>query len=378
MDKAQFKTALLSVVNRYLHGTPLVSCDDWQAVYRLAKAHSLTGVFFYATQKAEEVLLELLVNVKEDFQVDAMQQIAQDYYADVLFARFREENIPFMPMKGYLTKRLYPNPEARPSCDLDVFYADRDEKKIEKIFLAEGFSPVIENATHQSWEKGNVTVEMHYLLAGQVPLFDGYYRDVWSRLEQVDGSEYRFSQEVEYLYFLVHAAKHFAGGGFGVRTVLDAYLYNEKHGYDQAYLAGELKKLHLEKFAEQLKGLAYIWFGGGQETEDSRLLGNFVLASGVYGSRKHLAATGDEQSVRGRKAKHLLRTLFPPFRDMKSWYPAVKKFPPLLPFVWVYRWFEVLFTRRQSIASVAEDLKSIDEQSFKAMQRIKEMTDLPL
>ena len=376
MDKAQLKRALLSVINRYLHGTPLCDCEDWKTIYDLAKLHSLIGVFYLAT-KGTSLPEEVLRQAKDDFEVEVMQQTLQDYYAQVLFARFDEEGVAYMPMKGYHTRKLYPQPEARSSCDLDVFYDEKDKEKVEVIFMTEGFAFVIENATHQEWHKDSSIVEMHYALVGQVPAFDEYYRGVWDRLVHVGGKQYGFTTEDEYIYFLVHAAKHFMNGGVGVRTVLDVYFYVKTLSFNEQCLQTELQKLGLEQFAFQLQNLASVWFEAGKENEDTELLGDFVFSSGTYGTRQNLAASVETSSVQKAKRKRLWLSIFPRYRDMKSWYPVVKKCPPLLPFVWVYRWFEVLFTRRGSFKKVARDVKGIDERRLNSIKKIKEMTGLP-
>jgi len=376
MDKAQLKRALLSVINKYLHDTPLCDCEDWAAVYQLAKIHSLVGIFHLATKEAS-LPQEVLDLAKDDFEVLVMQQVLQDYAAQELFEKFKQSDIPFLPMKGYNTRKLYPNPEARSSCDLDLFYEKSKKEALDEIMKEEGFSFVIENAAHQEWEKGPVTVETHYALSGQAAAYDKYYDDVWERLNVVEGSQYAFSKEDEYIYFIVHSAKHLIGGGIGVRTVLDAYLYVQED-LDYDYVNDQLRTLELQKFEAQLSNLARSWFGGEKETAETEFFGAFVLSSGTYGNRSNLAASGGADSVAGAKGRHLWFSLFPRYRDMKSWYPVVKKFPPLLPFVWVYRWFEVLFTHRKGIVSVAKDVQRIDKRRLGAMKKLKEMTGLPL
>ncbi len=377
MDKAQLKRALLSVINRYLNGDSLCDCDDWQTVYNFAKLHSLVGVFYLGGKDAG-LPTEVVEKARADFEVEVMQQTLRDYHAERLFVKFRAAGIPFLPLKGYYTRRLYPNPEARSSCDLDVFYDVSKKAAVKKIFEEEGFSFQIENATHEEWVKDNIIVEMHYALVGQAPKFDKYYQGVWSRLQVKEGTEYVFSNEDEYVYFLVHAAKHFTGGGIGVKAVVDNYLYRNKIVLDEVYLQEQLRALGLEKFAACLDKLSEAWFGGKEEGEETAFLGDFVLSSSAYGTRRNLALSADARSVGAAKRSLFFSAVFPHYRNMKSWYPILKKAPCLLPFVWVYRWFEVLFTRRKSFAKIARDVKGIDENGVRAMKKIKEMTGLTL
>ena len=302
----------------------------------------------------------------------------QEYEAQSLFQRFREEKIPFLPLKGYQTRKLYPHPEARFSCDLDVFYDKKDEKKVGEILKEEGFSFVIENAVHQEWKKDSVTIEMHYSLTEQGSTFEEYYQDVWKRLRLVDGTEYAFKKEDEYVYFLAHAAKHLLGGGIGVRTILDGYMYEKKLSLDKAYLENELKKVGLEKLSTLVQDLASAWFDDGEETPNVKFFGDFVLSSGIYGTRSNYVVTSNEPSKKGTKGRYLLQAIFPRYRNMRSWYPVIKKCPLLLPFVWVYRWFEVLLTRRKSFAKIIKDVDGIEEEHINAIQKIKEMTGLVL
>ena len=105
MDKAQLKRALLSVINRYLHDTPICECEDWQMVYNLAKAHSLVGVFYLAV-KDTQLPSDVVEKARLDFEVEVMHQALQEYYAETLFEKFREAGVSFLPLKGYYTRNV--------------------------------------------------------------------------------------------------------------------------------------------------------------------------------------------------------------------------------------------------------------------------------
>ena len=298
----------------------------------------------------------------------------QEHFAKEVFAKFSSCSVPFLPIKGFETRKLYPHPEARPSCDMDVLYRESDKDTIEEILKEEGFAFAVENVTHQEWKKEGITFEMHHSLMGQIPQFHEYYQDVWTKLVLVDGAQYAFKKEDGYIYHLVHAVKHLLHSGFGVRTVLDVHMYRKDGDMDETYLSNELEKLGLQKFAMQIEKLAKVWFWGDEEDEETMLFGDYVLSCGTFGSRKNLALKGKGNNAFGAKWKYMIKVIFPPYSSMKYWYPAVKKFPPVLPFVWVYRWFEVLFTRRRSIKKAAKAFSNINSDRLQKMKKIKEMT----
>lgn len=54
-------------------------------------------------------------------------------------------------------------------------------------------------------------------------IFDNVFDKLTKKSE--NSLEYVFKEEDFYIYFMVHTYKHLAGGGMGLRTILDVYLY---------------------------------------------------------------------------------------------------------------------------------------------------------
>jgi hypothetical protein len=54
---------------------------------------------------------------------------------------------------------LYPSPEARTSCDIDVFYDKARRADVEEILTAFGFEKHSDSANHGEWVKDEITVE---------------------------------------------------------------------------------------------------------------------------------------------------------------------------------------------------------------------------
>ena len=177
-----------------------------------------------------------------------------------------------------------------------------------------------------------------------------------------------------------HAKTHFLWGGFGVRTILDLYVYHTAYpSLDKEYLRREFTKLGVVQFETCLKELAFSWFGGKEATVELTELEKYIFQSGTYGiaqNRVAIVGGGKDQNLKTIRRRYLFKTLFPSYRIMCGKYPFLKKFPLLLPFMWGYKWFEVLFTRRQRIKSIKQTMQSVDEKQIQTTQKALEITGL--
>ena len=370
-----------NIIKSYLHGTALPTGLNWGAAFAFAKNHSLGNLFYLAVKNSAEIPAEVKGQMKAHFMANVAQQISQEYYAGEIFARLDEKGIKYLPLKGYVMRGLYPTPEARTSCDIDVFYDKSRREEVEEILSGFGFENHSDSANHGEWVKDEITVENHHELAANNGVYHEYYQGVWQRLNLVSGSQYVFSDEDYYIYLMVHAAKHFAHGGFGVRTVLDFYVYNQAKQLDREYLKTEFEKLQLTKFADEMEKLANVWFGDATADENSEFIGEYILKSGTYGLTTNSTAINSASangSVKSAKKRYWFKTLFPSYKNMCQPYPVLKKAAILLPVMWVYRWFDVLFTRRKNVKAAMDRMKTLDEKSVDTAAKLLEITQVPI
>ena len=372
---------LLDLLMNGLYGKAVEgSCEDGDALYALAKMHSVGNIFYKAIQDRTDVSNELKEKAKTQYLGNIHQQISQDYYAEQVFSELDKHNIPYMPLKGYYLRKLYPAPELRTSCDVDFFYDSNRTEDLNKIMQAQDFVEGQGGPNHSVWQKGTITFEPHFYLLSDNGKFHAYYKNVWERLKNVEGSLYAFSDEDFYVFFIVHSAKHFTHGGFGIRTVLDIHIYNQAKKLDREYLNGEFEKLGLKKFVKALEELAKCWFMGKPMSEDTERISEYVMESGTYGVGLHRTILNNtkKNSVSGSKISYFLKTLFLPYKQMRGRYHILKKAPILLPFYWVKRWCEVLFKRRKNIKNTVNTMQQITNEKVKKYSKILEITEVPL
>ena len=306
--------ALIKIINACINKTELPKVQDYAAVFNLAKRHSLGGMFFLAIKDCSEISDEIKTTAQQHFSANTAQQISQEYYAEKIFEKFKEKGIKFMPLKGYYMRRLYPIPEMRVSCDLDIFYDKVRKDEVSEILKELGFTFVVEVEHAGQWKKGSITIETHHELATNRESYFDYYRDVWTRLKTIDGIEYNFTDEDFYIYSIIHAAKHFSHGGFGIRTVLDIYIYNLKKQLNQEYLDKEFDKLKLSKFRKCFEKLARVWFGEEETDEQTEILANYILSSATYGTMTDSLASKNEMisssSAKSARFKYVFGNVF--------------------------------------------------------------------
>ena len=371
------KNPLIQLIYNYINGKELCDCSDYTQLFFHAKKHSIGTIFYLAVKDSEKVDSETKKQALKHYLSQINQQASQDYYMETLFAKLKDANLKFLPLKGASIRKFYPSPDLRTSCDVDFFYDEKQKKQVYSTLTDLGFKKGHENVNHCEWESGVVTIESHHALVSEGGHYADYYKDVWSKLKIVDGCQYCFSKEDLYIYCIVHSAKHFIFGGFGVRTVLDLYFLNKENNFNEEYLALELDKLGLKEYEKVMRSLANYWFDNVDANDDVLAVGEYVLNSGVYGNTDNLAVIkGGEGQLKSTKRKFWLKTIFPPYKTMKSKYKILKKLPFLLPFIWVYRWFEVLFVSPERFKRTIKDSQNMNQERIEFTNRIIEITKI--
>ena len=96
---------------------------------------------------------------------------------------------------------------------------------------------------------------------------------------------------------------------------------------DSGYVRGELMKLDLLEFYQNVSALAENWFGNGKATELSERLADFVLGNNTFGTKENSYAL----AVKDGRLQYLLKMFFPSYMEMTSIYPWLNGKRILLP-----------------------------------------------
>lgn len=382
----------------------------WEQIYVLANKHSLSVAVMRALQAEENPIenrppKELWEKWEHVCRVQVMADIQQLYAWEEMSAYFSEKGLKLLPLKGLHIKKLYSETAARQMGDLDVLYEKERFKEVRAAMeeLGYKFDKGTENSHHQVFDRAPVTeVELHRELLPKTSFFIDYYVAPWERAIPTDVPYiYRYSLEDEYIFMLIHSAKHFTGCGSGVRTVLDFYLFLKKYGskLNREYIALEIQKADKYKSLKEPKGVSgcgsssSIW----DRSEDEELIINFektilrvaegwfgsdniiidetglVLASdGVYGSSENIWKRNYEKNAR----KYFLYRIFPAYGYLKKLYPILVKAPFLLPFVWLKRLFRGVFFYGKRIRAEYKFIKAEQKRKKREEKQAKKEKDM--
>ena len=329
-------------------------------VYKLSKAHDVahlvgdalnkSGVFENLPADLDENERAAISKVKEKFDEQIFTAVYRyeniNYELEQICKTLEEAKIPFIPLKGSVIRKYYPEPWMRTSCDIDILVREADlARAVEKLSEALKYE-IGEKTSHdiKMYSVNGVHLELHFSLieSDVVSKADIPLQLVWNYVQPINGtSRHAMNDEMFYYYHIAHMAKHFVHGGCGVRPFADLWLYNRVNTGNTDKRNKLLSDGGLLKFSEEAENLAATWFGNKEYNEITQEMENFILQGGVYGTLKQNLAMS--QNKKGGKFKHLLSKVFLSYKDMEVYYPSLKKCPILFPFYQVRRWCRILF-----------------------------------
>lgn len=292
----------------------------------------------------------------------AYKDAQQTYAIEELFEQFEINEIYCMPLKGIRTKQFYPCLEFRTMGDLDILYKEDQTERLKQVMQDAGYKFGGYNIKHDEYEKDGVAIEMHRDVLFRLTNAYDYFSDIWNRAKPAEGKHYIYEMSLEdhYLHTVCHLAEHFVRGGIGIRMVLDIYILSRASGIDKEYVQRQLKGLKLQKFEENIRTLAEIWFSDDEKTVRTETLDeleNYALSGGIFGSRE--AARRNGTVLYESKAKFIRQLIFPSYQVMKTSCPWLKT-PLLLPAAWGIRYKRALMKNRKSFGYHVERMKAFD------------------
>ena len=356
-------------------------------VLELARAHNLFEMLAYSVPQITPAPgAELLAKLKKLKSTGIAQLIHQDIELDALKACFEKNGIDFLVLKGGVLRPLYPSPDMRSMCDLDILVRSEQLNRASELMLGElGYKAdgVVEGEHDIGFSKPPfINIELHHSITdkhGNREAYE-YYKDIWSLARKRVGGvcEFELSREDFYIHHIEHLAKHYRYGGCGVRAFCDIYIFLEKFGdtLDGDYIEKILTKIRLKDFEEHARALAMKWFGAGEGEEISEKIEEYVLHGGSYGlaEDKQLATVARLHTKNGRVNRfgYFFKKIFLPYRSMTVGYPVLKKAPVLLPFCWIHRIFNRLLFRRDRVRAQLE-VTADDAQVLAFLEHMSEV-----
>ena len=370
---------------------PEVSSRFLIELYKLSKVHDVvhligdalnkSGVFESLPSDKQESERAVISKIKAKFTEQIFTAVYRyesiNYEFEQICKTFEKARIPFIPLKGSVIRKYYPEPWMRTSCDIDILVKEKDADN-----AAEYLQTRLQYRCEEKWQHdislfspSNVHVELHF------KLLDSDFKqvkdliDVWSgdEISLLSDSEYQMSKELFLLYHIYHMAKHFIHGGCGIKPFVDLWIIKNKIDFDKVKVEKLLKKSDLLLFYNRAEELMSVWFEGKPHNSVTQEMEDYILQGGVYGTLEQQLAMS--QNKKGGKFRHLMGRIFLPYKSMVIYYPSLKKCPILFPFYQVRRWFRILFCggRKAAMNEIKANQNLSDEKKQAAKNLIDEL-----
>lgn len=296
-----------------------------------------------------------------------------------LLEAFEANEIYCIPLKGIVTKKLYPSFELRTMGDLDILYRMEQTDTLQKVMKSMGYHSNSEAAKHDHYSKDGMVVEMHKELLPVGSSGYGLFKGIWTRAIPMQGKTYCYEMTIEdhYLYTLCHLMEHFIRGGIGIRMVLDIYILSHREELDRKQVEKILKELGALEFEQNIRVLGEQWFSSKVSTSvPSDLsvktlddLAEYVVNGGIFGSQEN--DNTNSAIMYQSKGRYLLHTIFPSYQIMKTVFPWLKS-PLMLPAAWAKRWWNVWTKRRQNVSRQLAKADKLQEQGENELRERKQ------
>lgn len=332
--------------------------ENLEKLYKLAQSHDVAHIV--ADVLFKQSLMpdgEIAVRYKRSLMMSILRYQQLSFELNRIRALFEENQIPYMPLKGSVLRKYYPEPWLRTSCDIDILVNRKDLQRAADLLVHKFNYATARKGSHDwSFFSGdNAHIELHYDLIEQEALSKNqprhkwntaYLGDIWSYSAPADhkSSEYKMTAEMFYYYHIAHMAKHFESGGCGVRTFIDLWILNNKFEYNRNEAEKLLSESGLLQFEHGVRTLSEVWFSNAEADELTKATESYVLKGGVYGNTENRVAF--QQNKRGSKLKFAISRIFLPYEFLRFQYPVLQKQKWLLPICQVRRWFRLVFFGR--------------------------------
>ncbi len=368
--------------------------EVWRDLLRLAEIHKVLPMILEAVHSCPSLQgLDTgeLALIKRQVRRQVMMQTLRTGEFLELNRSLREAGIKPLVVKGIICRRLYPQPDQRPSGDEDVLVAEDQFRQCRLAMVRFGME-VAGEETPEAYEvpfrkEGSpLRIELHrHLFPPESEAYghlNRFFEGVFERAveEEFQGSRVWTLAPSDHLFYLIcHAFKHFLHSGFGIRQVCDIILYANEYGprINWQQVLRNCEAIRADKFAAAIFriGEKYLTFDPDRaawpgcwrslEADEGPMLAD-LLDGGLYGdaslSRKHSSNITLEAAAARRKGKKargaMVTSVFPSAEKLAGKYPYLREKTWLLPLAWGQRlWNYSRETRNTEDNSAAAALK---------------------
>lgn len=354
----------------------LYNTDMLSEMINVSKHHDIVNILALGLKKNS-----LSEDDSEILETELLKSVYRytklDYELNILCNALETAQIPFMPLKGAVIRKIYPEPWLRTSCDIDVLIHNYDINKAQRHLLEKlKYRYDCENKHDIAfYTVGGCHIELHFDLIedNRVNSVAKVLENVWSTAQRHTRFNYWYemSDEMFYFYHIAHMAKHFKIGGCGIRPFIDTFILNNNITYDKNRRDLLLTNGGLKDFSNAVELLSNVWFNNAEHTEITLQMQDYILRGGVYGSHENGVMV--KQREFGGKLGYALYKIFIPYEELKDIYPILKSHKYLTPIMEIRRWCRLIFCGQ--IKRATNELKYNNSISKEKSDQVKSLLD---
>ena len=366
-----------------------LSPEEWRELLRMAQDHKVLPMILDAVHSCPGFgsldAAELALLRRQARRQVMLQTLRTEEFLSLNRA-LRAAGIKPLVVKGLICRRLYHQPDQRPSGDEDVLIPEEQFDLCRQVMTDQGMAPVGEEKPGDyevpfRKEGSPLYIELHkHLFPPESAAYgdmNRFFEGIVDRAVEVEhrGEGIWTMAPTDYLFYLIcHAFKHFLHSGFGIRQVCDIVLFADRYGPDIQWeqvmancgeIRGTLFAAAVFRIGEKHLGVECPGAFRALEVDEEPLLSD-LLDGGLYGdanlSRKHSSNITLETVAaqkQGKRPRGTMRTsVFPSAQKLSGRYPYLREHPWLLPLAWSQRlWTYARETRGREDSSAAEALR---------------------
>lgn len=325
----------------------------WKSVFGLAMNHSLIFLTYDVLRDAvkRDGEAEIIEYLEKKYSIEYARHVSQVKEFKSITETFTENKIPFLPLKGFLMKELYPKPEYRQMADMDIYVGKENSKPAIDLLVGMGYDcktdPDHTIINDVLIKLPFLNVELHKKTEADSKFG---FKDCVKKEENPYWFEMKRADAV--MFMLRHSRKHYLHGGCGIRAILDLYLFRKRYPdfFNSKDLYKEFESEELYEFYKIASEVGERWFSNSEYITELSPFEIYTITGGTYGSFTNLIS---QRLKNQSKFSYIMGRLFPPVKVIKKRYKWVEKCIILLPFGYVARFVQSIFNGRAKEHAVA-------------------------
>lgn len=355
---------------------------DFEKLFAFGKSHGVENMLYVGLRDLHiDVPEETMQKFKTAYEMQIMVEATQALELEAISEAFEEAGIDHVPLKGSVIKYLYPMPDYRKSGDIDILIRPEDEERVDEVLPQLGYKRNEGYDTHDVHfvyrKPPYIELEIHRSLTSKQARSYQLCKRAWEHVERENGKKhlYHLSDEFHYMFLIAHLSRHIYLGGGGVKLFTDIYVINRRTTLDKHLTDRYIKKARLSDIHGMVLALTDKWFYDiYPSNKEIDMLEDIVFLGGSFGTGEIREEIVSSNTLPDKIRKYIKR-LLPSVNVLKNRYPILENRPYLLPFMWIYRVYDIGTKETETIGEKSKEIFGVNKSRTELKKLVKAVRD---